>query len=178
MESQERQGLDAENQMSLKTNARPIIVVALLGLIFGLGGFSGLGLFGPPRWGVVAQGEVTVVSNKKTIQHQYGGTISEILVAEGERVKKGQVLIRLNNAQPQANLANIRGEYYQALALEARLRAERSRAGTIVFSPGNEFPGGTCPKSRTMSGRNGSSLMRDGAPCRVKSASSGKISMA
>jgi len=74
-----------------------------------------------------------VVSNKKTIQHQYGGTISEILVAEGDRVKKGQVLIRLNNAQPRANLANIRGEYYQSLALEARLLAERSRAVTIAF---------------------------------------------
>jgi len=133
MNSKERQSLDNEEQMPLKTNTKPIILIALLGLIFGLGAFLAWASFAPLDEGVVANGEVTVVSNKKTIQHQYGGTISEILIAEGDRVKKGQVLIRLNNAQPRANLANIRGEYYSALALEARLRAERSRAVTIAF---------------------------------------------
>jgi len=133
MNSKERQSLDNEEQMPLKTNTKPIILIALLGLIFGLGAVLAWASFAPLDEGVVANGEVTVVSNKKTIQHQYGGTISEILIAEGDRVKKGQVLIRLNNAQPRANLANIRGEYYSALALEARLRAERSRAVTIAF---------------------------------------------
>jgi len=133
MNNEEKQGLDAEEPKPLKTNTRPIILIALLGLIFGLGAFLAWASFAPLDEGVVASGEVTVVSNKKTIQHQYGGTISEILVAEGDRVKKGQVLIRLNNAQPRANLANIRGEYYSAIALEARLLAERSRAGAIAF---------------------------------------------
>lgn len=127
------QGLDAMKQMSLKTNTKPIIMVALIGLIFGLGVFLIWASFAPLDEGVVAQGEVTVVSNKKMVQHQYGGTIQEILVIEGTRVNKGQVLIRLNNAQPQANLTNIRGEYYQSLALEARLQAERNGAITISF---------------------------------------------
>jgi len=128
-----KKDLNDEGQTPLKTNTRPIILFALLSLIFGFGGFLLWAFFAPLDEGVVAQGEVTVVSNKKTVQHQYGGTIQEILVTEGARVKKGQVLIRLNDAQPRANLTSIQGEYHQALALEARLLAERSRTATIDF---------------------------------------------
>ncbi|WP_367359646.1 HlyD family type I secretion periplasmic adaptor subunit [Syntrophus sp. (in: bacteria)] len=133
MNGSEKQALNAGEKTPLKTNTRPIILIALAGLIFGLGTFLAWASLAPLDEGVVAHGEVAVVSNKKTIQHQYGGTISEILVREGDRVRKEQVLIRLNNAQPKANLAEIRGEYYQALALEARLLAERSRAGAIAY---------------------------------------------
>jgi len=128
-----KKDLNDEGQTPLKTNTRPIILFALLSLIFGFGGFLLWAFFAPLDEGVVAQGEVTVVSNKKTVQHQYGGTIQEILVTEGARVKKGQVLIRLNDAQPRANLTSIQGEYHQALALEARLLAERCRTATIDF---------------------------------------------
>ena len=133
MNSKEGQDLDTERQMPLKTNPRPIILVALIGLMIGFGSFLVWASFAPLDEGVVAHGEVTVVSNKKAIQHQYGGTIREILVTEGTRVKKGQVLVRLNDGQPKANLASVRGEYYAALALEARLLAERSQAGAITF---------------------------------------------
>jgi HlyD family type I secretion membrane fusion protein len=125
--------LETERQRPLKTNTRPIILVAFIGLILGFGSFLAWASFAPLDEGVVAHGEVTVVSNKKAVQHQYGGTIKEILVAEGTRVIKGQVLIRLNDAQPKANLTNARGEYISALVLEARLQAERSQAGTITF---------------------------------------------
>jgi protease secretion system membrane fusion protein len=102
-------------------------------LIFGFGAFLAWAFLAPLDEGVVAPGLVTVVLNKKTIQHPYGGTIQVILVAEGDRVKKEQVLIRLNDAQPRANLTTVRSEYFLALAVEARLLAERSRADTIVF---------------------------------------------
>jgi HlyD family type I secretion membrane fusion protein len=127
------QGLNAEDDIPLKTNTRPIIIVAFLGLILSFGVFMAWAFLAPLGEAVVAHGEVTVVSNKKTIQHQYGGTIQEILVTEGARVKKGQVLIRLNDAQPKANLTTIRSDYFLALALEARLLAERGRTGAIVF---------------------------------------------
>lgn len=133
MNSKAGQDVDAEKQMPLKTNLTPIISVAFIGLIVAFGSFLVWASLAPLDEGVVAHGEVTVVSNKKAIQHQYGGTIQEILVAEGTQVKKGQVLIRLNDGQPKANLANVRGEYYVALALEARLQAERRQTGAITF---------------------------------------------
>ncbi len=133
MSNNENPELNAEVPSPLKTSTRPIILVGLLGLIFGFGGFLAWAFWAPLDEGVVAPGEVTVVSHRKTIQHQYGGTIQEILVKDGDHVQEGQVLIRLNDAQPRANLANIRGEYYQALVLEDRLLAERSGADAIDF---------------------------------------------
>jgi HlyD family type I secretion membrane fusion protein len=133
MNNKAGQNLDTETQTPLKTNLRPIMLAALIGLLVAFGSFLLWASLAPLDEGVVAPGEVTVVSNKKAIQHQYGGTIQEILVAEGARVQKGQVLIRLNEAQPKANLAGVRGEYYATLALEARLQAERRQAGAITF---------------------------------------------
>lgn len=133
MTRNERQGLNAEGEIPLKTKTRPIIFVGFFVLIFGFGAFLVWAFFAPLDEGVVAHGVVTVVSNKKTVQHQYGGTILEILVKEGDRVKKEQVLIRLNDAQPKANLANVRSEYFLVLAAEARLLTERKREAKIVF---------------------------------------------
>jgi len=133
MNRNERQGLNTEEEIPLKTSTKPIILVAFFVLILGFGTFMVWAFFAPLDEGLVAHGVVTVVSNRKTIQHQYGGTIQEILVKEGDRVKKEQVLIRLNDAQPKASLTSVRSEYFLALAVEARLLAERSRAATIVF---------------------------------------------
>lgn len=133
MNRNEKEGLNAEEEITLKTSARPILLIAFLVLIFGFGAFLAWAFLAPLDEGVVAHGVVTVASNRKTIQHQYGGTIQEILVKEGGRVKKEQVLVRLNDAQPRANLTTVRSEYFLGLAVEARLLAERSRADTIVF---------------------------------------------
>jgi HlyD family type I secretion membrane fusion protein len=133
MNIREEQDLETAKQTPLKTNPRPIILIALIGLGIAFGLFLLWALLAPLDEGVVAHGEITVGTHKKAIQHQYGGTIKEILVAEGSRVKKGQVLIRLNEVQPKANLANVRSEYFAALALEARLQTERNKASEIIF---------------------------------------------
>jgi HlyD family type I secretion membrane fusion protein len=125
--------LITEPDIPLKTNTKPIIIIALLGLILSFGVFMVWAFFAPLGEAVVAHGEVTVVSNKKTVQHQYGGTIREILVRDGDKVIKGQVLLRLNDSQPKATLSTLRSEYYLILAMEARLLAERNRAGAIDF---------------------------------------------
>jgi len=126
-------GLNSDEEIPLKTNTKPTIIIGFLGLILSFGVFMAWAFLAPLGEAVVAHGEVTVVSNKKTVQHQYGGTIKEILVADGARVKKGQILVRLDDAQPKANLTTIRSDYFLALVQEARLLAERSRTGAIVF---------------------------------------------
>jgi len=133
MNKNEKQGLNTEEEIPLKTSTRPIILVAFFVLILGFGTFLAWAFFAPLDEGVVAPGVVTVASNRKTIQHQYGGTIQKILVVEGDRVKKEQLLVRLNDAQAKANLTNIRNEYFLALALEARLLTERKREAMIGF---------------------------------------------
>ncbi|WP_398324949.1 HlyD family secretion protein [Vulcanococcus sp.] len=46
---------------------------------------------------VVAPGTLEPIGNVKTVQMPAGGVLDELMVKEGQRVKKGQVLMRLDN---------------------------------------------------------------------------------
>jgi HlyD family type I secretion membrane fusion protein len=82
---------------------------------------------------VVAAGVVATESNRKTVQHLEGGIIQEILVHEGQRVKKGDVLFKIDSTQAQANFDLQQNQLYAALAQEARLVAEREAAAEVTF---------------------------------------------
>ena len=88
---------------------------------------------------VVASGWVTVETNRKTLQHLEGGIVREILVKEGEHVKAGQLLIRLEKTQAQANSDILSNQLMSGLALEARLLAERDEKKEITWP--EEFNG-------------------------------------
>lgn len=94
-----------------------IAMVALFFIIFVIGSLA------PIKSAALARGTVVVLSNNKTVQHLEGGIIRNILVSEGELVKKGQPLIELNDVSPKAarNIARI--ELYMARITEARLMA-------------------------------------------------------
>ncbi|MFN8832059.1 MAG: HlyD family type I secretion periplasmic adaptor subunit [Labrys sp. (in: a-proteobacteria)] len=82
---------------------------------------------------VVAQGVISVETNRKTVQHLEGGIVSEIFVRDGQVVREGDILLRLD---PTRNVTNERAYRQQraiALALEARLLAQRDGAETVVF---------------------------------------------
>jgi HlyD family type I secretion membrane fusion protein len=76
---------------------------------------------------------VAVESNRKTVQHLEGGIIKEILVREGQRVKQGDILFRIDPTQAQANFDLQHNQLYGALAQEARLVAEREGAAEVTF---------------------------------------------
>jgi HlyD family type I secretion membrane fusion protein len=82
---------------------------------------------------VVAQGVVTVESNRKSVQHLEGGIVREILVREGEHVEIDQLLFRLDHTQSQANADVARNQLAGYVAQEARLIAERGGADAITF---------------------------------------------
>jgi HlyD family secretion protein len=74
---------------------------------------------------VIAPGLVVVDSNVKTVQHQLGGSVSEILVDNGDRVAAGQVLVRLDPTIAQASLAIVNKRLMGLKVRGARLWAER-----------------------------------------------------
>ncbi len=102
-------------------------------VIAGIGGFVLWASFAPLDKGVPLSGTVTVATNKKAVQHLSGGTVETILVKEGDRVKAGDVLVRMNAVQAKANAEIARVQYYSARTAEARLSAERDGLKTIVF---------------------------------------------
>ncbi len=87
----------------------------------------------PLGQGVPAHGFVSVEGSRKTIQHPRGGVVEAILVREGDHVEADQPLIRLNEAQAQAQQGSIESQLVNLLAVEARLQAERAGLARVVF---------------------------------------------
>lgn len=120
-------------EQTLKTDTSKVIRTALIILACTLGVFLLWAAFAPLNQGAAAGGFVTVADYRKVVQHQYGGTVKEILVKEGQEVKKGQVLIKLEDSEIQARFTQIRGEYFSALAARARLQAERAFGVKVLY---------------------------------------------
>ena len=109
---------------------------ARLGWIIVLAGFVGFMLWAflaPLDKGVPMEGAVAKESNRKAVQHLSGGTIDDILVKDGDTVKAGQVLARMNGVSAGSQAEITRVQYYTARAVEARLIAERDGKSSVTF---------------------------------------------
>ena len=106
---------------------------AIMFLFFGVAG--GWAALAPLDSAAVAQGVIKVAGDRKLIQHLEGGIIAELNAANGDIVKAGKILIRLDSTQPTAQLDLIQNRIATREALAARLRAERDGKAEIVFDP-------------------------------------------
>lgn len=118
-----------------KPPVRNVVIVgaAIVTVFFGI--FGVWAAVAPLNTAAIAPGEVTVEGKRKTVQHFEGGIVGEILVRDGSIVKAGEVLVRLERAQAQAVLSLVEGRLLSAQSLEARLKAERDGADSLVFPP-------------------------------------------
>ena len=105
-------------------------LIAIAVLVFGCGGLMA---FLPMAGAVMAPGEVSVESHVKQIAHPFGGVAADILVRDGDRVKEGDLLIRLDDTVAGANAEFSGLSLDQLLAKEARLRAVRDGASGVSF---------------------------------------------
>ena len=71
-----------------------------------------------------AQGQVIASTRTQIIQSNDGGVIEEILVKEGDQVKKGEVLVRLDKTKVEAAFLETRSKMVALKATQARLNAE------------------------------------------------------
>lgn len=99
-------------------------------LLLGFGGFMAWALLAPLDAGVSAAGTVVVTGNRKAVQPLVAGKIAAVLAKDGDEVKAGQVLVKLDDTQSRSQLDISKGQWLASLATEARLVAERTgRAG-------------------------------------------------
>lgn len=89
--------------------------------------------FAPIDEGVPTAGMVAIDTKRKPVQHLTGGIVEEVLVREAQTVKKGEGLIRLNDAVARANYESARHRYLGLRIMQARLQAEQLGRDNIVF---------------------------------------------
>ena len=102
------------------------VVVAFLAV--GLGGWAATAEI---AGALIAQSSLVVDSNVKKVQHPTGGVVGEVRARDGDRVKAGDILVRLDETVTGANLAIITKGLTELYARKARLGAERDGADSV-----------------------------------------------
>ena len=131
----------------------PVMVGAagIIGLFFVV--FGGWAALAPLKSAAIAPGVVAVESNRKTIKHLEGGIVAEIGVRDGDVVKAGQTLVRLDDTQARVTLKRLKGRMIAARALVARLVAERDGNERVVFPGSLTADGGAKENEDTLAGQ-------------------------
>jgi|AGTN01.1.fsa_nt_gi type I secretion membrane fusion protein, HlyD family len=111
---------------------KPMIVgLTVLGIAFG--GFAAWAAFAPLDSAVVTTGVVSVETKRKLVQHREGGIVARMLVKEGDKVAAGTVLVKLQDAVAQSQMAALAAQWDAKAAEQARLVAERDGLDAIAF---------------------------------------------
>lgn len=112
--------------------ARPLFwgFLTVFLLVGGLGAWS---VFTTLAGAVIAPGQVEVSRSRQIVQHPDGGVVAEILVTDGDRVRVGDVLLRLDGSQLRSELAIVENQLYELAARRARLEAERDDDEEVAF---------------------------------------------
>src|SRR5438552_5663362 len=103
------------------------VVLVLAG---GLGGWASTAQI---SGALIAPGTLVVESNVKKVQHPTGGVVGEVRVKDGDTVKSGDVLVRLDDTGTRASLAIVTKGLNGLYARAARLEAERQGDDFIQF---------------------------------------------
>ena len=105
-------------------------VVALLAV--GLGGWASTAQI---SGALIAPGSIVVESNVKKVQHPTGGVVGEVRAHDGDVVKAGDVVVRLDDTVTKASLAIVTKNLDGLWARAARLEAEQRGLDKITFQP-------------------------------------------
>ncbi len=118
---------------STRQSIRRHLRVAVLMVALVVGGVGGWAATTDIAGAVIALGSVVVDSNIKKVQHPTGGIVGAIRVHDGDRVKGGDIVVRLDDTITRANLAIVTKGLNELMARKARLEAERDESETIRF---------------------------------------------
>lgn len=117
-----------ESDDSMARYARAGWVV--IGVFFG--GFGLWSLTAPLNGAVIANAVVKVDGNRKSVEHVQGGTVKTLNVKEGDHVKAGDVLIRLDDSQARSKFLVLDQKQALLTATFSRLTAELGRSPSLL----------------------------------------------
>src|SRR4051812_46499976 len=126
------------NSVKPKGARRSIRKHLLFGLVVVLvlaGGFGGFASTVQISGALIAPGAVVVDSNVKKVQHPTGGVVGEVRVRDGDLVKAGDIVVRLDDTVTRASLAIVVKTLNGLYARAARLEAEQRGETMLTFPP-------------------------------------------
>lgn len=115
-------------------STRRPVMYGLLTLVALVAGFGTWSVMTTISGAIVTSGQIEVEQNRQVVQHPDGGVVATINVAEGDTVAAGDLILSLDGAMIQSELAIVEGQFFEALARRARLEAERNNAAEITFA--------------------------------------------
>jgi HlyD family secretion protein len=122
-----KRNASAHEQIRLHVIAGTVIVAVLT---VGVGGWAATTDI---TSALIAPGSIVVDSNVKKVQHPTGGIVGEVRARDGDRVKSGDIVVRLDETVTRANLAVVTKGLNELTARKARLEAERDGADSIKY---------------------------------------------
>ena len=117
----------------LPERPRGTIALALIAVVAFLGTFGAWASLASISSAAIAPAFVTVEDSRKAVQHRDGGPVDAVLVKEGELVRKGQTLVRLDLGDVKAEVESLSTLRVQLLARLTRLRTEAADADVLTF---------------------------------------------
>jgi HlyD family secretion protein len=111
------------------------LIIGLAVVIVLAGGFGGWASTVQISGALIAPGAVVVDSNVKKVQHPTGGVVGEVRVRDGDVVKAGDVVVRLDDTVTKASLAIVVKTLNGLYARAARLEAEQRGDSKLTFPP-------------------------------------------
>jgi HlyD family secretion protein len=124
--------MSAKPALDIRGSIRRHIVIGVAVVAFLALGVGGWASTAEISGALIAQGSLVVDSNVKKVQHPSGGVVGEVRARDGDHVKAGDVLIRLDETVTRANLAIITKSLNELFARKARLSAERDGADAVA----------------------------------------------
>jgi HlyD family secretion protein len=115
---------DAEKQ-GAQGSIRLHLIIGLAIVVVLAGGLGGWASTAEISGALIAPGQIVVESNVKKVQHPTGGVVGEVLARDGDLVKAGDVVVRLDDTVTKASLAivtkNLDPDVKNIIASETKL---------------------------------------------------------
>ena len=125
--------MSVERSLSIQDSIQRHMVAGITVVLMLVGGVGGWAATTELSGALIAPGAIVVDSNVKKVQHPTGGVVGEVRVRDGDRVRAGDIVVRLDETVTRANLSIVTKGLNELAARKARLEAERDGAEAVNF---------------------------------------------
>jgi HlyD family secretion protein len=125
--------MSGSKPVDARSSIRLHLIIGLTVVVLLAGGLGGWASTAEISGALIAPGSIVVESSVKKVQHPTGGVVGELRAHDGDLVKAGDVVVRLDDTVTKANLAIVTKNLDGLLARAARLQAEQQGLDKVVF---------------------------------------------